>query len=258
MFIGMYERHPVMFNEDTGSQVNSTGYAKDKFCMHMIQIHAAGRIRQFADDMSMDVLELFEKHLSEWPKLDGYDKAVSATSEFLNATLYGEAVDAFRQIVPEVMTANTAVIDGLAHALANLDGNLLRALKHTLDELIKNDMDYGRCDNDQVSIGTFLRSLTLGERETLGKILEYTDTEHVEHLLNGMTDKYRFTLRGILRNVTNEMIRKNTDAQTAEGLIRLNSRIHRIEYAGHGSETVSKSEIDTIIAALDSPHSREH
>ena len=213
-----------MFSDDHMTDITTETYDKDQFCLHLMQIHAAGKIRQFVDSLPVEVLESLESGMPElstldvrdgpqrWrdkdslPALIGNGEATSWTSWFLNATLYREAIVAFKQAATEAKSTRVAKMDTITHALANLDADSLGILKWTLVNL-NEDKNYW----DEVSLGVFLRSLTLNEKDMLENALGGTTLEQTKQIWYGMTKEHCYQLRVILEDMIDKKIRKHVD-----------------------------------------------
>ena len=222
-----------MFNVNYMNNFTEHDYYNDQFCLHIIHIHAAGKIKQFVDRLSMKSLESMEKCLPEWPKLRGSDRATWLTLEFLNATLYGEAVDAFRQAIPEAKSRNAMKIDRLTHDVTDMNTESLERLKHALSSLNDGKPDYDCHEDSKVGLNAFLHGLIPNETKTLEKILNAQTVEQIKHFLQDTPIRYRFQFHRILEDVTDERIRKNVDAPTAESLIKIRQRIGAIVAANN-------------------------
>ena len=263
-----------MFNDRYRYHLNVAAYDRDQFCLHLMQIHAAGKMGQFVDGLPMGVLESLESCMPEWSKLGGSGTATSWASDFLNKTLYREAVDTFKRAASEVKPRVALEISRLACELAAVNADSLERLKEALDGLNEGENDY----SSKVDMGAFLRDLTPDEKKALKNSLGAVTMEQVKQAMGGTTVEHRFQFRALLECMTDEKIRKNVDAQTAEVLVRIrqqvNSRITNDYSSGTGSggdagkpgqstlakycaehdwHAIPKGGLDAVAEALDSP-----
>ena len=211
-----------MFSDRYKCNLTVAAYDRDQFCLHLIQIHAAGKMRQFVDGLPMGVLESLENCMPEWPKLGGSGTATSWTSDFLNETQYREAVDAFKRAASEVKPHAVLEINGLACKLAAVSADSLERLKEALDGLNEGENDY----SSEVDMGAFLRDLVPDEKKSLKNSLGAVTIEQVKQTMSGTTVEHRFQFRALLEDMTDEKIRKNVDGQTAEVLVRIRQLVN--------------------------------
>ena len=247
-----------MFRNDDYRSSYKSFNPKNQFCMHMIQIHTAGKTNQFVESLSMKALESLEDCLLEWPELRGSDPATDCTSKFLNATLYREAVDAFRQAIPATKSDNAAGINSLTHMLSDLNVGSLYRLQQALLGLNERERNYRHHDDDKVGLDIFLRNLSPNEKKMLCKVLDNTTMQQTALNLNCMTKEHLIQFYMILKDITDEKIRKNVDMQTAEILIRI-SKKKRLTNNDINNDiydvmsVITKKGLDVVNKALDAP-----
>ena len=246
----------MMFPDRSSSDVSYYDYVRDQFCLHIIQIHTTGKIRQFIDSLPMAVLESLDDHLSEWPELSRIGSESDATywtSKFLGTTLYREAVDAFKQAVPEAKAANAREMDELVQTLTGLNEEALQRLKQVIDSYESYDWS----SYEPISLNAFLHNLASHEREAFWQALSSTTVDQIRQALGSTAEKHISKFRAILEDMIDERIRKNTDSQTADVLTSLRQSmsddVSRIKSELQGRNEFTREELNAVILALNVP-----
>ena len=235
--------------------VGVNDYARNQFCEHIIQIHTTGKIRQFIDSLPMAVLEYLDDH--EWPMfLSGTgpeDHVTDWTCGFLNTTLYSEAVVAFKQAVPEAKAANAREMGELVQTLTGLNEEALQRLKQAIDSY----RSYDESPYKSISLNALLHNLDSHEREAFLQVLGSTTVDQIRQALGSCDEEHVDKFRSILRDMTDEQIRKNTDSQTADVLISLRQdmydNVSRIESELQRRNEFTREELNAVILALNVP-----
>ena len=246
----------MMFSDQSSSDVRDDDYVRDQFCLHIIQIHTTGKIRQFIDSLPMAVLESLDDHLSEWPELSRIGSESNATywtSKFLDTTLYREAVDAFKQAVPEAKAANAREMDELVQTLTGLNEEALQRLKQVIDSYESYDWS----SYEPISLNAFLHNLASHEREAFWQALGSTTVDQIRQALGSTAEEHIGKFRAILEDMIDERIRKNTDSQTADVLTGLRpfmpDDVSRIKSELQDCNEFTREELDAVILALNVP-----
>ena len=246
-----------MFPDWSPNDVSDADYAKDQFCLHIIQIHTTGKIRQFIDSLPMAVLESLDDHLSEWPELSRRGSESDATywtSKFLDTTLYREAVDAFKQAVSEAKAANAREMDELVRTLTGLNEEALQRLKQVIDSY----ESYNWPSYEPISLNAFLHNLASPrKRSVFGQALGSTTVDQIRQALGSTAEEHIGKFRAILEDMIDERIRKNVDSQTADVLTGLRpfmpDDVSRIRSELQGRNEFTREELDAVILALNVP-----
>ena len=245
-----------MFSDQSSSDVRDNDYVRDQFCLHIIQIHTTGKIRQFTDSLPMAVLESLDDHLSEWPELSRIGSESDATywtSKFLDTTLYREAVDAFKQAVSEAKAANAREMDELVQTLTGLNEEALQRLKQVIDSY----ESYNWPSYEPISLNAFLHNLASHEREAFWQALGSTTVDQIRQALGSTAEEHIGKFRAILEDMIDERIRKNVDSQTADVLTGLRpfmpDDVSRIKSELQGRNEFTREELNAVILALNVP-----
>ena len=175
------------------------------------------------------------------------------TCRFLNVTLYREAVVAFKQAVPEAKAANAREMGELVQTLTGLNEEALQRLKQAIDSFESHD----RSSYESISLNALLHNLHSYEREAFLQALGSTTVDQIRQALGSCDEEHVDKFRAILRDMTDERIRKNTDSQTADVLISLRQDMYddvsRIESELQRRNKFTRKELNAVILALNVP-----